>query len=242
MIPRVWIFSVCWNEAVMLPFYLRHYSTFAEKIIIWDEHSDDGSRELIKACPKAELRDWPWKGMDDDKFLIAYDQWPKEAMGKADWVITPDIDELIYHPSLLLVLGVSRSDVLAGKGYALIGNGPVPKGDGQIYDYIKTGYPQDNYTKWIIWRPHVFIRHTHGRHDLPMKCSGRIDAVPRCKLLHCHYFSPEYTEQRNRRNYARNVDKKFAWNYTPEWEAKKWRGTHTWHQDLVDNNKLVNII
>lgn len=241
---KIWVYSVCWNEIAMIKFYLRHYSLFADKIIIWDENSDDGTREEILKCPNAELRDWPFKGMDDDKMLLAYDQWTTaEARGQCDWIMTPDIDELIYHPDLRSVLAETKFDVLAGKGYALIGNGPIPQGEGQVYDYIKTGAPQDNYTKWIIWRSGVNIRHTHGRHDPPVWTDGKVNPEPVCKLLHCHYFSPEYTRIRNHRNVSRHVNPgKFCWNYSPEWEEKKWRGTHTWAQDLIDNNKLEQVV
>jgi len=154
----------------------------------------------------------------------------------------PDVDELLWHPDPLGALAGVKEDVVRAEGYALIGTGPVPTGEGQIYDHIKTGYPQENYTKAIIWRPGIRIKHTHGRHDLPVSCSGTIRQEPLFKLLHCHYFSPAYTEQRNRRNYERAVNKRFAWNYTPDWEAKKHRGTHTWVQDIIDNNKLIQVI
>ena len=239
---KVWVFTVSWNEADMMPFFLRHYSAFADRIVVWDENSTDGTREIVAACPKAEIRTWPWKGLDDDRFIEACGSWYKMARGRADWVMWPDVDELLYHPEPLKVLSTTRHDVLFAQGLALIGNGPIPTGPGQLYEQIKTGYPQDNYTKAIIWRPGIEISHTHGRHDAPTLCTGSIDPEVKFKLLHCHYFSPEYTLKRNRRNFERAVNKRFAWNYTPAVEAKKHRGTHTWVQDLIDTGQLVQVV
>src|SRR3990172_8660514 len=162
--PKVWVFSVCWNEALLMPYFLRHYSTLASQIIIWDEQSTDGTREIIQSCPKAQLRDWPCKGLDDDRFLEAVNNWYKMARGSADWVMWPDIDEILYHPNPLQVLASANGDMVHATGYAMISKGNPPSGEGQIYDELRTGCRQNNYDKWIIWRPGVEIQHTAGRH------------------------------------------------------------------------------
>lgn len=241
---KVWVFSICWNEAALLPWFLRHYETFADKIIIWDENSDDGSRQLIKAHSKCELRDWPYKGLDDEKFLHAVNQWHREAIGKADWIIWPDIDELLYHPTPLAALATPNGDVIPAKGYALIASEPPDLGSAhQIYDVVRTGYRQENYDKRIIWRTHVEMQHTIGRHtygnEWP-RFKGRLATNAEFKLLHCHHLGGvEFTRQRNRRNYGRAVNKKFAWNYAP---GERSAGTEHWVKDLIHGNKLIDVM
>lgn len=236
---RVWVFTISWNENPMMKFFLRHYSTFAEKIIVWDENSTDGTQDIIRSCPQAELRHWPHQGLDDDKFIFAVNNWYREAVGKADWVMWPDVDEILYHPCPVQVLEANASyDVLPGMGYAMVSNEPIPTGDGQIYDYVKTGVPQQNYNKWIIWKPHVQILHTHGRHDVP-KCQGRVSGEMDFKLLHYHYFSPEYTASRNQRNYNRACNKRFAWNYAPGMNI---RGTPAWVKEQLDSGNVVPVV
>lgn len=242
---KIWVFSICWNEAFMLPWFLKHYETFADKIIIWDENSNDGSRQLIKSHSKCELRDWPHKGLDDEKFLYAVNNWSKEAIGKADWIIWPDIDELLYHPNPRDALLAPNGDVIPSVGYALIAKHPPDNlfGVNQIYDKIGTGYRQENYDKRIIWRTHVNIQHTIGRHtygnEWP-KFSGKLSTNTEFKLLHCHHLcGAEFTRIRNLRNYDRAVHKKFAWNYAT---GEKSAGTEHWVNELIKGNKLIDIM
>lgn len=49
------VYSMFFNEAKMLPFYLNHYEKFCSKIILYDNGSDDESIEIIKAHPKTQL-------------------------------------------------------------------------------------------------------------------------------------------------------------------------------------------
>src|SRR5881396_391258 len=248
MTPRVWVFAICWNEAEMMPFFLRHYSTFAERIVIFDEQSTDGTRELIKACPVAELREWPHKGLDDDRFMDAVNNRYKEARGKADWVMWPDIDEFLYHPEPLKVLGEAKEDALPSTGYALISTNGFPKGNAQIYQHVTTGIRQPNYDKTIIWRPSVNIHHTHGRHspngDWP-GCNGGVKGKdPKFLLLHCHHIGGiEFTRAKNQRNYERAREKRFAWNYSAEHNSNPLQvGSLAWVEDAVNNKKLKQVM
>ena len=161
-----WLYCICRNEARLLPYLLRHYTTFVDKLIFYDDQSDDGTRDLIRACPSAELRDWPGShGIVDDEFLnFANEQW-KEARGKAEWVIWIDADEFIYHPDIKNVLdrylkeGVDLPQIL---GYTMVSD-HFPTTSGQIYDEIKTGFYDDVWSKPAIFRSNM--RWNMGRHN-----------------------------------------------------------------------------
>lgn len=244
MKPSLWVFSISYNEAKMMPWFLRHYSAIADRIIIWDERSTDGTREMVKACPKAELRDWPWEGLDDEKFQGAVNNWWREAMGKADWVCWPDIDELLWHPKLDTFLENRIYSVIAAQGYALMSPAGWPADDGnsQLYELVKTGAPVWNYDKKILWRPTVNMVHTIGRHTYPgqfPKFIGR-ECPFKIKLFHCHHVGGvEETRQRNQRNYDRALDKKYAWNFAPEANANpKQVGSVAWVEDVMKSGKL----
>ncbi len=210
------VFAISFNEAALMPFFLRHYATIADKIIVFDEQSTDGTREIVQACPKAELREWPWKGLDDERFREAVNEWYLEARGNYDWVAWPDIDELLWHPNLAKLLDETKADMLGAYGYAMVTREKLQKFSGQIYDRHRLGVRQPNYDKFLIWRAKADILHAHGRHSyLPEfpRCSGRRIAIPELKLLHYRYFGIDETKMRNERNYARALEKRFAWNY-----------------------------
>lgn len=213
---KIWVYTICWQEAYMMPFFLRHYSTFADKIIVYDEQSTDGTRELVKACPVAELRDWPHKGLNDDLFIDAIHKTYPEARGKADWVMWPDVDELLHSHDMRATLN-TRESILGSIGFALISAKPpvVDDGKSQLYQLCRTGVRQENYDKWIVWRPGADIRFTVGRHYL-----GHSNVPLRWqpfKLLHAHFINGYALSQaRNARNLERSTMVglgKYGWSY-----------------------------
>lgn len=227
-----------------MPYWLRHYSSFCDKLIVFDEFSTDSTRHVVSLCPKAELRKWPHRGLDDNRFVEAVNTLYKEARGKADWVIWADPDEILYHPEPLKVLSQSKADVLQATGYGMVTKEGPPKSEKQIYEIVRRGVRQENYDKCIIWRPSIDIQHTHGRHTYPGKfpIGGTIEQSP-FKLLHYHYFGVEYTAMRNRRNYARSVDKKFAWNYAPGHnENPKQNGSVAWVEAVLKNGHMIDVL
>lgn len=240
------VLTICHNERDMMPLFLRHYSTFADRIIIWDEQSTDGTREIIKACPKAELREWPHKGLDDQKFIHAVNTYYRDFQDST-WVMWPDVDEFLYHPNILDVLRDSPEPMIGSTGYALISKEGFPRGAGQIYEQVKTGFPQSNYDKIICWRPQFLIQHAIGRHTYPgawPKCNGQpLNPRPKLKLFHCHHIGGvKHTEQINARNYGRAIDKRLAWNYTPEHNTKEQVGTVAWVEDLLARDALYDVV
>ena len=243
---KLCVYTICWNEAELMPYFLRHYSKFADKIVVFDEQSTDGTREIVAACQKAELRDWPHTGLDDNRFIEAVNTVYKEAAGKFDWVAWPDVDELLYHADIGKVLDETKADMLGAEGWAMI-SAIAPNGvSGQLYDHFRNGLRQPNYDKYIIWRPMFHVEHQHGRHtyapDWP-KCDGVKEVVPDLRLLHYHYLGIEKTAARHRRNYGRAMDKKFAWNYDSAHDGDPEQiGSYEWMLDALGGGKLINVL
>lgn len=232
-----------------MPWFLKHYSAFAEKVYIFLEPSSDSTDQIVKSFPKAELRKYPHRGLDDNRFIEAASSWYKESRGKADWVAWVDCDELLWHDNILSVLEKADGDIFPSTGYALISrNGwPDSKGQGQIYDSVKTGVRQANYDKKILFRPSLDIefaigRHTYANPAFP-KHNGKECSDVGIKLLHCHCLGgTEETAQRNRRNYARATDKKNAWNFSDAHNNNpKQSGAVAWVKDILDNNCLIDV-
>lgn len=242
---KIWTFSVIYNEAPMLKWFLRHYETFVDRMVFWDEHSTDGSRELIHAHPKAQLRDWPHRGLDDEQFRLTANYWPSKDGVKhgVDFVAFVDADELLYHPDPITALQTESADAVRSKGYALISATGWPQDDGrQIYQQVRTGVTQDNYSKTLWRRPGFAIDYSHGRHDI--HCfDGRISEDTKWKLFHLHHVGgPQETKFRNQRNLNRAIDKKFAWAYEPKQEKLRTGGTSAWVLDAIKDNKLFDVM
>ena len=74
---------------------------------VWDNFSDDGSRQLIEACPNAVLMSYDSGGEYSERILqrLKNNCW---KWSTADWVIVCDVDELVYHPHLLQYLEEQR--------------------------------------------------------------------------------------------------------------------------------------
>src|SRR3569833_807158 len=102
---KIDLYTRCWNDAPMIPFFFRHYDALVRKYIVFDDGSTDNSRELLRANQKVDLRQMP--AYSDPQSRIASGMtvletsW-KESRHEADWVIVTDIDEHLHHPNTWL--------------------------------------------------------------------------------------------------------------------------------------------
>lgn len=216
---KIIVFTICWNRADILPFWIRHYAAFADEMAVFDEHSTDGSRELLAANPKVVLRDWPYQsGIEEDLFLQFAYEWIPRAYPAYDWAIWADTDEFIHHPDMLGVLAEGlrrRIEVIQPWGYNMMCEG-LPADDGrQIWELCRKGVHAPLYNKPVIVRPNAKVRWTRGKHQLE-GCSPKVWDDSGIKLLHYRYLGYEYTKRRNAINYERcglfTKDKSAAWS------------------------------
>jgi hypothetical protein len=201
----------------MLPYFLRHYSTFASRILIFDEQSTDRTRAILKEYPLTEVRDWEGnvddkevEGIDDVLFRHFYDmEYRSRSRGVADWVMCPDVDEFIYHPYILDILqdclkrGVS---VIQCEGYQMISD-HFPVNGGQIYDGVRTGIYDAWHNKPIIFSPDIDMSFKLGRHGFNPDDGTKLAVDTHIKLLHYRYLGRDYCLERNMRNIERMSDR-----------------------------------
>jgi glycosyltransferase involved in cell wall biosynthesis len=220
-----WVYTVVRNEALLISYWLRHYATFCDRMIVYDDKSDDGTAE-IATLGGAEVREYPGSGLDDMTFVALANERYKEARGEADWVIWVDGDEFLYHPRMieqLAALKVAGVNLPTVNGYNMVADGP-PTGSGQIYEEICTGFRHDRYDKPCILDPNLNLTWEVGKH-----AASAVEAVVTAsdaplKLLHYRYLGRAYHEARSAGNYRRlsvlNKASRFGFEVTPGWTGE----------------------
>ncbi len=56
---RVHLYTLCWDEADMLGFFFRHYDSWVDRYVVYDDGSIDGSLTILAGHPKVELTNRP---------------------------------------------------------------------------------------------------------------------------------------------------------------------------------------
>ena len=202
--PRIHLYTICWNEADILPFFFRHYDGWVDRFVIYDNGSSDQSRALLQQHPKVEVRDFPWS--NPKSFVLSqqrlFDRCWRESRGRVDWVIVTDLDEHLYHPDLggylraCMRRGVTCIPAL---GYEMISD-RFPQPDEWLAKSITRGTPSRKMNKLRLFDPDAVqeTRFTTGCHRADPK--GRIRYPHRDELLLLHYknLGIEYRLLRNR--------------------------------------------
>lgn len=217
----VHVYCIVRNEALMLPYFFRHYDKFTSEYFIYDDNSDDGTREIVQANPKAHLCPVPLAGLDDVMFAELYrDEYRKRSRGKADWCMALAADEFIYHKGDVMdeleFYAETGYDLLRAQGFQMIADHPPELGI-QIYQEIKTGVPDARYSLAVIFNPLIDVEFGPGREQTIYPRGARIAYESSLRLLHYRFLGEDYIRERHARNYARLTEKNKAMGY----------GTHT---------------
>lgn len=202
---NVEVHSLRYGDDWLVPYVVRHYLSYAQKLVIHDAGGGKPIEELVGQvdglvvvpwtdCPLVdelkytELRNTCWKGTD------------------ADWCVVADLDELIYFPEgadkTLGAYTRMGAAVIRPHGFELFSE-TYPTGEGQIYDEIKMAAPDDKwYAKPILFSPKLVSETRLGLgshesdpvlHDQRRFHVGPLwpFANPPTYLLHCHHIGPK---------------------------------------------------
>ena len=224
---KIDLYAVCHNEQDILPFFLRHYERFVDRMFIYDNQSDDRSPILLKSHPKVVYHCCDTNNQFREDWITEMKNkaWKDHSMD-ADYVIVVDIDEFVYHPHLATILKqyyASGIECVHTYGYNMVADAfPPLDADRQIYDDIRSGTPESSFDKVCIFDPKkIDIQYYPGCHS----CRGIIGArYPRrrvVKLLHYKFVDFHRLVNRCASRQLRNseINKKMNWgtyDYTAE--------------------------
>ncbi|TXN22706.1 glycosyltransferase [Methylobacterium sp. WL9] len=202
--PVVHLYTVCWDEADMLGFFFRHYDAFVDRYVVYDDGSTDGSREILTAHPKVELRDFD--RIDAASFVLSHkaiqDEAWKESRSRADWVVVTAIDEHLH------VRGRAMAEYLAEqkrRGVTLVPalgfdmNHPVmPEDHGLLTERVTRGRPRIAFNKLSLFDPDA-VRESGfgpGRHAAEPVGDLRLPARDAMMLWHYKHLGFERNAER----------------------------------------------
>lgn len=199
------VYVICWNEIFMLPHFFKHYN-WADRIVVYDNESDDGSQEFVKAQPKGELRTLDTNNKQDNRKMINLKNncWKGDT---SDWVVVCDMDEfLIGHKKLEKYIG--EVCIFDCKCWEMVSE-QVPT-DFEVVS-LKYHHPQWSY-KSLCFNPKIKeINYTPGSHSCKPQPNNRIRDV--FDYYHYATLSEDYLVKRWQRYASRMSanDLKMEW-------------------------------
>jgi glycosyltransferase involved in cell wall biosynthesis len=236
---NITLYTFLYNEEHILPYFLKHYSQYVNKIVVYNNESTDSSLQILndwKEC-EIEIRDFNTNNQYDEQSLLDLKNncWKGDD---SDYVIVCDVDELLYHPNLIeFINDQPLTDYYTPRGYHMVGDEIPTDYTKQIYEIIQNGSYDLHYCKDILFKRENVIETNYepGAHQSNFKgTKGLINCnVEDLKLLHYKWLSPEYV-----------VDKHIHYGQRRSQHSKK-RGWGT-HYDLSretilqDFNNLKN--
>lgn len=206
-----WAFCLAYNEAPFIAYWVRHYITFCDKVIIYlDKDTDDGS-DSIATSEGAEVRVYTGdSGIDDIVFANFASEAYREVIGQSDWVIWADADELVYHPQIQ-----SRLEELHAAGITLpvteqyvMSSTALPTHPGQVYDHpdFRRGFHIPGGSKVALFNPNELSVHwSAGKHAANVDGNKVRDDDTKLpiQILHYRWLGEAYLLARDAKNYAR---------------------------------------
>lgn len=165
---KVHCFVMAYNESETIHLTIKHYQQFCDKIFLYDNFSDDNTREIAESMG-CEVKLFGIKGVLDDREYtkLKNNCWKGSD---ADWVIVVDADEIIAPSDLVhdtfggmrYVLSRSVGDFLQARGWQVISE-DIPKNS---WSEITDGFEYEPYSKIVCFNPKRVkeINYVHGCH------------------------------------------------------------------------------
>jgi hypothetical protein len=229
--PIVHLYTICWDEADMLGFFFRHYDSWIDRYVIYDDGSTDGSLDILRAHPKVEV--CSFERVNPDSFVLSHtalqDEVWKESRGRADWVVITAIDEHLWIPgkSMAAYLSVQQEHgvtLVPALGFDMISQ-TMPQDEGLLIDQVHQGQPSVLYSKLSLFDPNALTETNFAKGRHAAQPTGKLVLPERDELVLWHFkrLGFERTAAREKAQGARlgGVDITHGWGFQYLWSAEK---------------------
>ncbi|MFY9557537.1 MAG: glycosyltransferase family 2 protein [Blastocatellia bacterium] len=223
------LYTHCWNEEKMLPFFFRHYDGIADQYFVFDTGSTDRSIEILQSHSLVQLTRIEPQGSSfvEENTSRQNEGW-KQSRGVADWIIITAIDEHLYHPDLRGYLGRCRREgvtLIKAEGYEMVSD-EFPRGRQPLYKRIKFGMRSAQwFDKIQAFDPNKIeeINYEPGRHEAHPTGEVSMPALTDVKLLHYKFLGLNYVVPRylQLRTGLRPKDIEMSWGSQYLWDSEK---------------------
>lgn len=142
---------LAWNESETIALTVKHYLQFCTDVIVWDNHSDDGTPDIARALgAKVKTFGKPGEFSDRVNMELKNEAWKKIHPGKdrRDYVIVCDADEILRLPDWL-EFAPKYPSIFKTQGWNVFSH-DVPR---ESWLEITNGHPENNYSKSVIFDP-----------------------------------------------------------------------------------------
>lgn len=160
---KLWVYTFCYNEEKILPYVIEYWKQYATKVIVYDNGSTDNSLKILSQYSWIEVREFDTENTFDPEKISQYKSFCyADAIGKADYVMVCDIDEvLLPSENLFPELVLAKKDnvqLFQTKYYEIINNELNPNYDSLIHTIDGYyAYSNSNIHKAIIFDPQIKI-------------------------------------------------------------------------------------
>ncbi|HEY4254108.1 MAG TPA: glycosyltransferase family 2 protein [Roseomonas sp.] len=200
--PIVHLYSICWNEAAMLPFFFRHYDPWVARYVFYDDGSTDGTQDMIRAHPRAELR--RFERVVAESYVLSAQRlqemmW-QESRGAADWAVISAVDEHLCHPDITAYLRGCMSagvTLVPALGYQMVA-AEFPAPETLLCRTLTRGAPYEVMSKLSLFRPDALVATGFGpgRHKAEPVGELVLPEQDELRLLHYKYLGLGYSQAR----------------------------------------------
>lgn len=227
---KIEVYLVHWQEKDIMPLVIKHHQEYADRIIILDNHSKDGSVEIAKSMG-CEVIQFGTSFFDDFENLTVKNNCFQNST--ADWVVISDFDEVLFSPNINVRKFLEDAKEIGHTIIKTIGwqimSDEMPK---ESLTEILNGFEFSNYAKNIVFNPQAIseINFNPGSH----RCDPKGDVLWSNDFLYVLHYKHIGGLERTIKRYKEYQPRMSKNNRTKGWGSHYNRTLNSLRQEWIE--------